>query len=489
MTENQIILNTIRNQQWRLDRAYSIINKSGQRVWFRKNFVQRKIDQDQSKRKMILKARQFGVSTDGIIRMMDHTLYTPNYTACIIAHEQDSIKKLFRIAKRAYQFLSPEMKPEIDRGGGSKYEMYFPEINSRIYCDLESRGDTIQYLHVSEAAFIKNPDQLKATLQAVPLDGRVVLESTPNGMGNYFYELWNDPDQPYSKLFFPWFIFPEYQIESESFPYSSDELEFIEKTKRLYKVDITRNQIAYRRFKQKELGRLFCQEYPEDDQSCFLTSGESAMDLFVVKARITDKLPIQREQGLIKIYKSYDRNNLYVCGADCAEGVNGDYSFATIIDARSREQVATLRGHMKPHAFAHAIAELCSLYQTSGRMAPLLAVERNNHGHAVLLELEEHIQYPNLFRHKDDRLGWLTDKVTRPIMIDTFIDGVENKTLLLNDQDTLAECLTLINDNGKIQAAPGFHDDCIIGSAIALQMCIECAVLDIYDNIREKILV
>jgi len=61
-------------------------------------------------------------------------------------------------------------------------------------------------------------------------------------------------------------------------------------------------------------------------------------------------------------------------------------------------------------------------------MYPLVAVERNNHGHAVILELNESPELPNLYVHKDDKLGWLTDRISRPLMIDGFIDAVEHGT-------------------------------------------------------------
>ena len=73
-------------------------------------------------------------------------------------------------------------------------------------------------------------------------------------------------------------------------------------------------------------------------------------------------------------------------------------------------------------------------------------------------------------------------------MVDTFIDGVENQTIVLNDRTTLAECLTLVDNDGKIEAAEGKHDDCVIASAIAVQMCINSDVLKIYQNIDKRIL-
>lgn len=212
------------------------------------------------------------------------------------------------------------------------------------------------------------------------------------------------------------------------------------------------------------------------------------MDLTVVKERMKNVTPpIESGHGL-KIFKPYDKNRFYVLGADCAEGVGGDYSVATLFDARSREQVAILRGHLKPKQFAEDIAALCKRYTSGDRMPPLVAVERNNHGHAVLLELNHHIYYRNLFhRENDDQPGWVTDKVTRPIMIDTFIDAVDHGSVLIHDLDTLGECLTLVNEQGKIQAASGKHDDCIIASALALQMCIESSIADIYENIEQRI--
>jgi hypothetical protein len=130
----------------------------------------------------------------------------------------------------------------------------------------------------------------------------------------------------------------------------------------------------------------------------------------------------------------------------------------------------------------------------------MLAVERNNHGHAVLLQLEEHIRYSNLFfriksvdpisgrQQKDDRPGWVTDKVTRPIMINAFVDAVENSYMTLNDSYILNECLTLVNNEGKIEAAENKNDDSIIASSIALQLAIEMGGnLVRYDDLKSKI--
>jgi hypothetical protein len=488
------------NKEWRLEHCYKIVDKQSQLRTLRLNVVQQAVRECLNPRQMILKARQMGVSTYGLIDIYDDTVTKPNLTSAIIAHKQDVIEKLFRIPKRAWEFSHPKLRPVIDRGGGSKYEMFFPKLNSRIYCDIEVRGDTIHEAHFSEFAFMDQA-RAKATLQAVPLEGgRVRIESTANGVGGLFYDMWHDKKQPYAKLFFPWFVFPEYQIPVPKLVpgLSTEEKEFCKKAKKHFGIDITIAQIAYRRFKQVELADMFIQEYPEDAETCFLASGSAAMDLLKLQELMLRSAPPLSEDGPTRIYRKYNNAHFYACGVDTAEGVGADWSRACMYDVNDWEQVATLncRRH-SPADFAEALFAFCHRFTERGRPLPLLGVERNNHGHAVLMRLEEKL-YPNLFFRKtgtdergnqlrDERPGWVTDKVTRPLMLDMWIDAVQKERLRLNDVDTFSECRTLINNEGKIEAQEGKHDDTVIAAAIGLQMVLELAVLSVYENIGAKI--
>jgi hypothetical protein len=467
---------------------YRIIDKNGHRCLLKENTIQRAIRENKARRKRILKARQFGVSTGCIIDMFDEVLWTPNFTACIIAHEQDSIQKLFRIVQRAYTHMTPnyqQFRAQLDRGGGSKYQMFFPEINSRIYCDLESRGDTIHRLHISESAFIKDVNRIKSTIETVPMGGKITNETTPNGIGNHFYDEWIDPDSNFVNMFFPWYLHDEYRMEDHSIhALTEDEIKLCQKVEKIYGFKLSLSQIAFRRYKQADLKTMFNQEYPEDEQTCFLTTGNAVISGVVIKELQQAALKPLRELNNIKIYREYHKDHHYVIGADTAEGFGVDFSAAIVIDCVTREVVATFHAKLKPSDFAHALNQLGSLYKQCQ-----IGVERNNHGHAVLLELDEHIRYPNIYRGKDMRVGWVTDKISRPIMINGLIDAVENRQFKFYDSTFLQECLTLINDGTKIQAADGKHDDMIMATAIGLQLCADAGSVDLYKNIRRKILV
>jgi hypothetical protein len=380
------------------------------------------------------------------------------------------------------------LRPKVDKGGGSKYEMRFPEINSTIYTAIEVRGGTNHRLHLSEAAFM-DESRIRASLESVPIRrSKITYESTPNGMGNHFYEDWVDSECYDEKMFFPWFLHDEYQIDAGPIKHKSpEELSLIKMAKKEWDVIITDSHIHFRRMKQKDLKDLFTQEYPENDIECFLSSASAAMDLRLVK-ELLDKTPDADESEGIKVFKPIDKKTHYVIGADTAEGHGGDYSVAHVIDVETMELVATARANRwKPSEFAHKIKDLAQLYSTE-RKKPKVAVERNNHGHAVLAILEEVIQYPNLFKHKDDKLGWRTDSVTRPIAINAFIDAVEGGTLNVCSVETLRECLTLVNKDGKIEAEDGKNDDCIMAASIGLQVAIEeKSGMNTYDNLKMRI--
>jgi hypothetical protein len=476
------------NPQWRLNNLYRIVDKQSNVITFRENPIQAILNRSNSRYKQILKARQFGITTNEVIKMFDNTIFTKNVTNCILAHENDAVKKIFRIVKRAYRFLHPEFKPKPDRGGGSKYEMYFPDLNSLIYCDLESRGDTINWLHCSEAAFM-DLDRFISTSQAVPLNGKITLESTANGIGNFFYETWTDKGNSFEKHFYPWYMHDEYKIDQKIKDLSQDELGLIESCKKKYKITISTEQIAYRRQKKKELKEKFVQEYPEDDNTCFLMSGQNVCDLEFVSRKLKElSEPISEKDGL-QIFEHAKNGVNYIIGADTAQGINGDYCTASVIRADTRTEAAFYRGKIKPIRFAHKLADIGKLY-SKGHRKPLLGVEKNNHGHAVLQELTEHIQYANVYYYKKGEPGWLTTTLTRPIMVNDGIEAIESEFVQIKSKETFREMLTLVNINGKIQAASGKHDDCVMATFIAIQLLMETVnkIRD-YSDIKGAILV
>ena len=489
MTEN--LIDNICDPAWRLANLYKITDKQSRLVTFKPNEVQTIIRSSPSKRKKTLKARQFGITTDAVLRRLDSCIWNRNKTVCILAHKQEVLDKIFNIVKTAYRNLPEEIRPALDKGGGSKYEFRFPELNSTIYTTLEVRGGTIHELHVSEAAFIPI-DRIRATLQAVPLDGIVEFESTANGL-NHFYDLWRESEDGYTRFFFPWFFHGEYRIPvGVPLTLSDDEEALCAFALARFGLTLSHEQIAFRRYKIREFNNSlprFLQEYPEDDQGCFLASGNNPFDGSVLQSRIQSLPNVYTIKDQIKVYEPFDKSKTYVMGCDVAEGVRSDYSVASLFCIETKKEVAQFRGHLSPSDFADKINQIGKMYSL-GHIWPLVVVERNNHGHAVLLNLNEVHQYPNIWIGPDDRPGHLTTGITRPLLIDTFIEAVNSGMFQILSKETYGECLTLVDNGGRIEAEDGKHDDCVIATALAIKVVLErLPKVNFYKNIETRVLV
>ena len=71
----------------------------------------------------------------------------------------------------------------------------------------------------------------------------------------------------------------------------------------------------------------------------------------------------------------------------------------------------------------------------------------------------------------EEKFGWLTNKVTRPMLIGEHVALARDHIDTFNDIATLEEMLTFVrNDRGRPEAQEGAHDDTIFADGIALQI-------------------
>lgn len=293
------------SKHWRMNNLYKVVSKEGKLVRFKFNREQQVIWDDvyNAKGKMIsnpevLKARQLGITTFFVLCYFDDCIFRRNLTCYIQSHDQDSIKKIFRIIITAYKNLDVRLQHELDRGGGSQYEYYFPDINSRIYVGLENRSNTIHRLHISETAF-QMRSRIVATIGSLPPNIYYSRETTPNGINWYFENYFSDLSR--KKLFFPWFKHEEYQAVNTIEEYTTKELEYQERIKNKAGVLLTREQMSFRRQKVLDLlsEQAFDQEYPSDEESCFLVANPERLVLPEVQESTSLICDIDRPKYII----------------------------------------------------------------------------------------------------------------------------------------------------------------------------------------------
>lgn len=422
-----------------------------------------------TKRNIVLKARQLGITTYIAARYFIHTITQPGTTTVQVAHNQDAAEEIFKIVHRFWEHL-----PEATKRGAlvtshaNVREIVFPGMDSEYRVATAAdpnagRGMTIHHLHCSEVSRWPRDgaDTLASLRAAVPEDGEVVLESTPNGASGIFYEEWQKAEETgYTRHFFPWWFDDNYVVDLRKMavlPYTEEELDLAERA------GLSEAQIGWRRIHRAQLRDLAEQEFPEDAVSCFKASAECVFDLDAVRQALDatgEPIEMQDNRRLLT-WMPPQAAKQYIIGVDPAGGgAEGDYACAEVVDRASAMQCAELHGHFAPRELAGKVKELGRKYNDA-----LIVVERNNHGHAVLTCMED---YPNLF-HEGKQPGWLTSAVSRPAMIENLAEILVTQPLLLHSPKLLNECRTFVRHaDGSTAAAPGSHDDCVMAMAIAL---------------------
>lgn len=471
--------------------------KSGGRIRFKLNATQLRYLRDRTQRDNILKGRQIGMTTVLLALDLYHFL-THKGAAVQIVVQSDDERKLFKeIAGRIALFIASlrqagwiikftsestgywEMRAtdgtvsslRISVAGGSQQK-----------AEKGGRGATITRLHLTESAFYEWPEAtfnaLNESVPGIEYGSEIVNESTANGAGGHYHEQWNAAvlgTSGYKAHFFPWFLHEEYDLGVEPgeviVPENDAEKELIEKH------GIRPGQLKWYRRKLAEKGKeLTRQEYPSDPETCFLVSGRPFFDVDALdKMARAASDPIKVEShGNLRIWEEPVKDERYVLSADIAEGESldgradtSDYDAAVVLRRKDRKHVATLHGRWPTHDFARALAALGRRYNDA-----LIVPERNNHGHAVLEALIHTEHYAAIFLAPDKKLGFHTNVMTRPVILDELEDAVRLKRMISPDRRLIGEHTRfVIHPNGKPAATNGTHDDLVLAMAIGWHVC------------------
>ena len=240
MTENDEVLNCLRDFKFFASNFFKIRTKSGFVGQFILNKAQEYIHkrlQDQLNvtgkvRAIILKGRQQGCSTYVQARYFHKTILNPGTKTFILTHEAAATKNLFEMTKRYYENLPAGLCPTANRD--STKELNFDTLNSGYAVGTAGnkgagRSQTIQLLHGSEVAYWPHAEEhAQGLMQAVGgQEGtEIILESTANGIGNYFHNMWVGAEQgtnDFQSIFVPWYWQPEYTDNTYGFKLNTDE--------------------------------------------------------------------------------------------------------------------------------------------------------------------------------------------------------------------------------------------------------------------------
>lgn len=542
MTKEQLFFYKIKHDKiWYVENFLKIKDKTATIIPFKLNKAQHivarimlnDIKNGKPRRYIVLKARQMGLSTWFEADIFHDTSTHENKNSLIIAHEEQASSNLFQMSKLYYENLPELIRPMKKYANGKvlsfenpandeNEKIANPGLRSKINIATAGSGEvgrsaTYHNIHASEVAFF--PDAkvtMLGLMQSVPdqPNTMVVLESTANGVGDWFHEMWQKAERgenEFTPIFLPWFIQDEYQ---RPFRTEAEKTQFIEEISqanisptgeqlRTYewelkeKHNLTWEQLNWRKYTVQNKCQgddiLFMQEYPSTAEEAFIATGRPKFSIRALrKYQTITKQPIMRgylqddgggvkfiedDKGYISIWKKPENGMHYAIGADVAEGLSsGDYSCG-IVGNEEFDVVAMWHGHIDPDLFGKELVKLGKFYNNA-----YIGVENNNHGLTTLTTIKKD-EYWNMYHSKSydkiadtitTKMGWSTNQRTKPLMIDKLAEFVREHYLGIFSDLMVSEMFTyVIEDNGKTNAQTGCHDDTVMAMAILLQLLLE----------------
>ena len=431
------------------------------------NPAQLQFEAARGRRNIVLKARQMGMTTWVAGRYFLKTIGKRGVLTVQVAHTREAAESLFCIAQRMWENLPTALREgPLLRSRANVGQMVFPALDSEFRVisaadENAGRGLTIQNLHLSEVS--RWPGDAAATLAglraALAPEGEMTLESTPNGASGAFYDEWmRAGESGLVRHFFPWWMEPKY-VSAPATDLRGDELDLMRKH------GLSAEQIGFRRTLEQSFRGLRCQEFAEDAVSCFKASGHCCFEVAAIERRLAalHEPPGQRRGGALQVWLPALQGKEYLVAVDTAGGgADGDFAAIQVIELATGLQCAELRERLGTLELAKVAASLAREY--GGAM---IAVERNNHGHAVLAYLDSMERYARVYE-QDGVAGWLTTAGSKPGMVSRMGALLAEQPELFYSKRLLEECRTFVTaGNGKMGAANGSHDDCLMAMAVS----------------------
>lgn len=452
------------------ERLLLVRTRSGWTAPLRANEVQTAFEARRGKQNIVLKARQMGLTTWAAARFFLKTITRPGTLTLEVAHTQEAAEEIFRIVHRFLDWLPDGLREgPLRTSRANVRQISFPALDSQYKVvsagDRNAgRGMTVQNLHCSELArWPGDPAETLAGLRAALSPGaELILESTPDGVGGCFHEQWQKAGETgMVRHFFPWWMERRYRATA------ADEASLTDEERALIaRHNLDLEQIGYRRQIRSALRGLARQEFAEDEESCFLASGDSVFEQAPVEARLAaaSQATESRRNGELEVWFPAVPGKEYLVAVDPAGGgCEGDYSAAQVLEMETGLQCAEFAGHVGGLELAWLVAKLASEYNHAW-----LVVERNNHGSGVLALIETVCGYKKIYR-QGGQSGWLTTSMSRPAALGRLNAGLVEQPERFQSRRLLAECRSFVRSaDGKSGARAGTHDDRVMAMAIGL---------------------
>ena len=400
---------------------------------------------------IVLKARQLGLTWLCLGYALWLMLFRPAAVILLFSKREDEAQELMLRLQGMYRYLPvwmqcrsalKENQSEFRLSNGST-ALCFPTTGGRSY--------TGTFVLADEADFIPELSGfLNAVKPTVDAGGQLALISTsdksqPHSVFKRLFRAgWRKLNE-YRALFLPWNARPERTQEW-----------YATVRRDMYEQDGTEDNVQ--------------QEYPATpEEALSARSLDKRIPPAFLARVVCEATPLPLHfwgqdvplvDGLV-LFRLPSKEGLYVVGVDPAEGnPTSDESALCVLDALTGEMMAVCAGRFQPDVMAQKAAQIGAFFNRADVM-----VERNNHGHSVLLWLRQKSGL-RLLNGPDGKPGWLSHAKGKALLYDSVTTACRDGGLIVYDNETARQLGAL--EGSSLRAPMGDRDDRADALALAL---------------------
>jgi len=407
---------------------------------------------------IVLKARQLGMTWLTLCYALWLMLFWPAAVVLLFSRRDDeSVYLLDERLKGIYKRLPDWMKARAVLKDSSHTWSLSNGSEARAFPTSAGDSYTASLAIVDEADLIPELNQLmRAVKPTIDGGGRMVLlsrsdKSKPNSPFKNMYRGATKQENGWAPVFLSWRSRPERDDEW----YERQRKDILSRTGSL--------DDLYEQYPNNDtealMGRTTDKRFtPGWLEQCYFESPSVVVNGETKLASGVPTIP-----GLT-LYRAPMPGKQYVGGVDTSEGnPTSNEGALTILERDTGEEVASLSGIYEPAVLAHHVDAVCTFYNNA---RPL--VERNNHGHAVLLWLGEYSQLKLLSGDdtKAKKPGWNNNTRGKTLLYDLAAEALKDADTIIHSLETKHQLSSI--DGATLKAPEGEPDDRADSYSLAL---------------------
>jgi hypothetical protein len=397
--------------------------------------------------------RQVGKSTTTIAFILHYILFREHVHIGLLANKEKMANELLHRLKFAYELLPYWLQQGIVTWNKGAIEL---ENGARIMAASTSsssvRGNTFDIIFLDEFAHVLPHlqeeffDSVYPTIQSNK-EGKVIIVSTPKGMGNKFFNIWNKSIQGKNN-------FKNFEVHWSQVPGRDEE------------------------WKKKYIEDTSEEQFRQEMECEFIGSSNTLIHYAKLRQMVDATIPPIRTEGLLRIWEDPIPGHTYVLMVDPSRGQNLDYHCFQVLDITTvpYKQVACYRDNKMPtYTLPQPIVSVATAYNMA-----FVLVEVNDIGQQVADMLHLDIGYENLIKtsstgaQKGQKVSaGFTKRIQYGVRTTIPVKRqgctnlkalIENNKLLIYDEVTVNEMLTFVavKESFAAEEDSGCHDDTVM---------------------------